>query len=70
VLWTLCGVLAHLGFPYFAVLALVAAHFGWQLATLKPHDQADCLAKFKANDQVGWLMLLAILAAPLITAIR
>ena len=69
VFWTLCGVLAHLRLPYFAVLLLIAAHFGWQLATLKPNDQADCLAKFKANAQVGWLMLLAILAAPLITAI-
>ncbi len=70
VFWTLCGVLAHLRFPYFAVLLLIAAHFGWQLATLKPDDQADCLAKFKANAQVGWLLLLAILATPLIAAIR
>jgi 4-hydroxybenzoate polyprenyltransferase len=70
VLWALCGVLAHLRFPYFAVLLLVAAHFAWQLATLKPHDQADCLAKFKANAQVGWLLLLALLATPLIAALR
>ena len=69
-LWVLCGVLAHLKLPYFAVLLLVAAHFGWQIATLKPNDQADCLAKFKANAHVGWLMLLAILAAPLIAAMR
>ena len=52
------------------MLLAIAAHFGWQIATLKPHDQADCLAKFKANAQIGWLLLLAILATPLIEAIR
>jgi 4-hydroxybenzoate polyprenyltransferase len=69
-LWALCGVLAHLRFPYFAVLLAIGLHFAWQIATLKPHDQADCLAKFKANAQVGWLLLLALLATPLIAAIR
>jgi 4-hydroxybenzoate polyprenyltransferase len=69
-LWALCGVLAHPGFPYFAVLLAIALHFSWQIVRLKPHDQADCLAKFKANAQVGWLLLLAILATPLIAALR
>jgi 4-hydroxybenzoate polyprenyltransferase len=69
-MWTAMGVLAHLKFPYFAVLLAIALHFVWQLATLKPDDQADCLAKFKANAQIGWLLLLAILATPLIAAIR
>jgi 4-hydroxybenzoate polyprenyltransferase len=70
VLWAGCGVFAHLKLPYFAVLLGIAAHFGWQIATLKPHDQADCLAKFKANAHVGWLLLFAILATPLVAAIR
>ncbi len=70
VLWALCGVLAHLKLPYFAVLLGIAAHFGWQIMTLKPHNQADCLAKFKANAQVGWLLLFAILATPLVAVIR
>jgi len=61
-LWAATGVLAPLGLPYFALLAAVALHFGWQIATLKPNDQADCLAKFKANALVGWLMLAAIVA--------
>ena len=70
VCWTSAGILAHLKLPYFAVLLAIALHFGWQIATLKPHDQADCLAKFKANAQVGWLLLLAIVASPLLAAIR
>ncbi|MBS0517069.1 MAG: 4-hydroxybenzoate octaprenyltransferase [Proteobacteria bacterium] len=61
-LWTAAGLLAPLGLPYFIVLAGVALHFGWQILDLKPHDQPDCLAKFQANAQVGWLMLLAVVA--------
>jgi len=60
--WTLAGVGAPLGAGYFAGLAAVALHFGWQIATLKPSDPAACLAKFKANAQVGWLLLAAIFA--------
>lgn len=70
VLWTACGILAHLKLPYFAVLLVIAGHFTWQIATLKPADQPDCLAKFKANALIGWLLLLAIVASPLIAAIR
>ena len=60
--WTRAGVGAPLGAGYFAGLAVVALHFGWQIATLKPSDPAACLAKFKANAQVGWLLLAAIFA--------
>jgi 4-hydroxybenzoate polyprenyltransferase len=61
-LWAAAGLLAPLHPPYFVVLAAVAVHFGWQIADLEPHDQRDCLAKFKANAQVGWLMLAAVVA--------
>ncbi len=61
VLWAAAGGLAPLGVLYFAGLALVAADFAWQIATLKPGDQADCLKKFKGNALVGWLLLAAII---------
>jgi 4-hydroxybenzoate polyprenyltransferase len=64
-LWALAGWLAGLDAPYFALLALVALHFGWQIAGLKPDDQADCLARFKANAWIGWLLLAAIVAGHL-----
>jgi 4-hydroxybenzoate polyprenyltransferase len=58
--WTLAGVLAPLGSLYFAVLVVIALHLGWQIAFLKPHDPADCLAKFKANAQLGLLLTIAV----------
>jgi 4-hydroxybenzoate polyprenyltransferase len=70
ILWVACGLLSHLKLPYFAVMVLIALHLGWQIVTLKPHDQADCLTKFKANAQIGWLLLFAILATPLFAMIR
>jgi 4-hydroxybenzoate polyprenyltransferase len=60
--WVLCGLLAPLGVAYFVLLVAVAVHFGWQIATLRPDNQADCLAKFKANAWIGWLVLAAVLA--------
>jgi 4-hydroxybenzoate polyprenyltransferase len=63
--WAAAGLLAPLGPLYFVVLLAIAAHFGWQIGTLKPDDQADCLAKFRANAQIGWLLLAAIALARL-----
>lgn len=65
-LWCATGFLAALGPGYFALLGAIAVHFGWQIATLKPDDQADCLAKFKSNAQVGWLLLAALAADHLV----
>ena len=46
-----------------ALLALVpvAAHFGWQVATLKPADGANALARFRSNRNAGVLMFAACL---------
>jgi 4-hydroxybenzoate polyprenyltransferase len=45
----------------FALLALlpVALHLGWQVATLKPDDGEDALAKFRANRVAGLLTFAA-----------
>jgi 4-hydroxybenzoate polyprenyltransferase len=42
-------------------LAPMAAHLAWQVATLKPDDGADALAKFRSNRFAGLLMFLACL---------
>ena len=42
-------------------LAPVALHFVWQVATLKPDDGGDALAKFRANRFAGLLVFLACL---------
>jgi 4-hydroxybenzoate polyprenyltransferase len=63
--WTSAGLAASLGPFYFGLLGAIAGHFTWQIAFLKPNDQANCLAKFKANAQVGWLMLTGIIVGHL-----
>jgi len=46
-----------------ALLALVPAalHFVWQVATLRPDDGEDALAKFRSNRFAGLLVFLACL---------
>jgi 4-hydroxybenzoate polyprenyltransferase len=46
-----------------AALVPVAAHLLWQVATLRPEDGGDALAKFRSNRTAGLLMFLACLAA-------
>jgi 4-hydroxybenzoate polyprenyltransferase len=60
--WALAGYLGALGLGYFGLLAVIALHFAWQIAFLKPNDPADCLAKFKANAWLGLLLTAAIIA--------
>ncbi|WNG37251.1 4-hydroxybenzoate octaprenyltransferase [Archangium violaceum] len=40
-----------------AALLAVTLHFVWQLRSWNPESPADCLAKFKSNQSVGWLLL-------------
>jgi 4-hydroxybenzoate polyprenyltransferase len=48
---------------WLAVLGLlpIALHLAWQVATLKPEDGPDALAKFRSNRFAGLLMFLACL---------
>ena len=62
-LWTEAGAAAGLRWPYWLGLALVTAQLSWQAARVDTDDPADCLAKFKSNRLVGWLMLGAIVWA-------
>lgn len=63
--WALTGVLAGLGALYFVILLAVALHFVWQIAFLKPHDQADCLKKFQSNSWLGLLLTAGLIAGHL-----
>ncbi len=60
--WLLAGHLAALGVGYYILLAIVAMHFAWQIALLKPYDPADCLTRFKSNAGLGLLLTVAIMA--------
>lgn len=60
-LWALA--FRQLRVEWVALLALLpmALHLFWQVATLKPDDGADALAKFRANRFAGFIMFLACL---------
>ena len=63
VLLTVAGAFAKAGWPYYAGVGAVALHLAWQIVTVRRDVPADCLAKFKANRHIGWLLLGGILAA-------
>jgi 4-hydroxybenzoate polyprenyltransferase len=56
---------AGLGWPGWVALALVALHLGWQIAGVALDRPADCLAKFRANRWLGWILLFGIVAGRL-----
>jgi 4-hydroxybenzoate polyprenyltransferase len=41
---------------------LAAIQLAWQVATLDAADPANCLARFKSNRLVGWLLFLGLAA--------
>ncbi len=49
-----------------AGLSAAALHLAWQTASVDIDSPADCLAKFRSNRWIGWLLLGAILAGKLI----
>jgi 4-hydroxybenzoate polyprenyltransferase len=61
-LWAAAGCTAGLGILFWAGLAGSAVQLAWQAARVAIDDTADCLAKFRSNRAVGWLMLGGIVA--------
>ncbi len=62
-LFAAAGQFAGVGWPYYLFLVLTGAQMAWQVVRVKFSDPADCLAKFKSNRLVGWLLLAGMLAA-------
>jgi 4-hydroxybenzoate polyprenyltransferase len=65
-LWGAAGQAAGLDALFWAGLAASAVQLGWQAARVDTENPADCLAKFRSNRAVGWLMLAGIVAGHLI----
>ncbi|HEU0154921.1 MAG TPA: 4-hydroxybenzoate octaprenyltransferase [Stellaceae bacterium] len=61
-LWAAAGRSAGLGVAFWAGLALAGGQLAWQAARVDIDEPADCLAKFRSNRWVGWLLLGAIIA--------
>ncbi len=64
-LWGWAGAAAGLGWRFVPALALVALQLAWQAATVDTESPEDCLAKFRSNRWVGWLLLLGLVAGHL-----
>ena len=62
VLMAAAGYLADLAWPFHLGLAMAAGHMAWQAATVDTDDPKACLAKFKSNRYVGWMVLAAVVA--------
>jgi 4-hydroxybenzoate polyprenyltransferase len=60
--WAAAGFAAGLGVLFWAGLAASALQLAWQAARVAIDEPADCLAKFRSNRAVGWLMLAGIVA--------
>ena len=60
-LFWLAIALAGLGWPAMLAVAVVALHLTWQILTVDLDDPADCLAKFRSNRWIGWILLAGIL---------
>jgi len=58
--WAAAGFAAGLGILFWVGLAGSASQLAWQAARVAIDDPADCLAKFRSNRGVGWLMLAGI----------
>lgn len=58
-LWALAFWLLRSDWVAFVALAPVAAHLGFQVATLKPKDGGNALALFRSNRDAGLIMALA-----------
>jgi 4-hydroxybenzoate polyprenyltransferase len=65
-LWGSAGVTAGLGTLFWIGLGAAALQLLWQAARVDIDRPADCLAKFRSNRAVGWLVLAGIIAGHLI----
>ncbi|HVH79293.1 MAG TPA: 4-hydroxybenzoate octaprenyltransferase [Stellaceae bacterium] len=61
-LWLSAGVVTGLEPAFVIGLMAATAHLAWQAGRVDINDPTDCLAKFRSNRIVGWLLLLAIVA--------
>jgi len=62
-LWAAGLAAADAAWPAYPALLAVALHFAWQIYATDFDAPADCLAKFRSNRWVGWILLVGILAA-------
>jgi len=62
VLWAGAGLADRLSFAFYLALSAATLHLAWQAGRVDTEDAADCLAKFRSNRVVGWLLFAGIVA--------
>ena len=62
-LLVLCGYWAGLAWPFFAILILAAGHLVWQVVRVDFTDPKNCLAIFRSNGMVGFIIFAAFWGA-------
>lgn len=60
--WTASAALAGAHALTYAALAVVAAHFTWQVATLDTTDGDNCLTRFRSNRDAGLILFAGLVA--------
>ena len=58
-----CFAVANASWPAFAGLFVAAAHMGWQIWKLDISNAVQCLALFRSNTQIGWIIFVGLLAS-------
>ena len=61
-LWAVAGALAGARLAFFLALGLAGVQLAWQVATLNMADAGNCLARFKSNRWIGWLLFFGLAA--------
>jgi 4-hydroxybenzoate polyprenyltransferase len=61
-LWAIAGALAGARLAFFLALGIAGVQLAWQVATLNMADTGNCLARFKSNRWIGWLLFLGLAA--------
>jgi 4-hydroxybenzoate polyprenyltransferase len=61
-LWAAAGHAAELGALFWTGLGAAGLQLFWQAVRVATDNPADCLAKFRSNRAVGWLMIAGIVA--------
>jgi 4-hydroxybenzoate polyprenyltransferase len=62
ILWASAGLTAGFGWPLWLALGLATGHFAWQVRRVALDRPDSCLAVFRANTAIGWIVLAGLIA--------
>jgi 4-hydroxybenzoate polyprenyltransferase len=63
----LSGWQVNMLWPFYIGLFALALHLVWQIATVNLDKRADCMNTFRANGWAGWLLLMGLIGADMLS---